>query len=395
MKVRRKLNVAMIGHGFMGRAHSNAFHQVGHFYETPYDLRLKAICGRNQAQLNSMAAQWGWEETACSWEALVERNDIDIIDICTPNYLHAPIAIAAANTGKIVLCEKPLAMTLEESERMVNAAKGVPTLVWFNYRRVPAIALAKRFVDEGKLGQIYHYRATYLQSWGADPISPDAWRFKQREAGSGAMGDLLSHSIDLALMLNGDADEVSAMVRTFAPGREVDDAVLMLARFANGSIGSFEATRYAIGCRNRNYLEIHGANGALRFDLEDLNRLSVFDGGDASEVQGSHNVLVTGPGHPYVSDFWPPGHILGYEHTFILTLADFLRSLEKDEIFHANFQDAVSVQRVLHAVEESARTRSWTKTASIPCDKNGPHELKTSLPGVASLPPGLRRNLSF
>jgi predicted dehydrogenase len=366
MTSRKRLNVAMIGHGFMGRAHSNAFHQVGHFCESPYELRLKIICGRDQPQLKAMATRWGWEEVASDWESVVERKDVDIIDICTPNYLHAPIAIAAAQAGKIVLCEKPLSLSGEEGERMAKAARNVPTLVWFNYRRVPAIALAKKLVDEGKLGQIYHYRATYLQSWGADPASPDAWRFKRSEAGSGAMGDLLSHSIDLALMLNGPVDEVSALVHTFAPGREVDDAVLTLARFANGSIGSFEATRFAIGCRNRNYFEIHGAKGAIRFDLEDLNRLHVFDAGDAVEVQGSHNVLVTGPGHPYVSDFWPPGHILGYEHTFILTLADFLQSLEKDEIFHANFQDAVEVQRALDAVEESARARSWTKITRSP-----------------------------
>jgi predicted dehydrogenase len=360
MTSRKQLNVAMIGQGFMGRAHSNAFHQVGHFCDSAYDLRLKLICGRNQAQLKAMAARWGWEEVASDWESVVGRKDVDVIDICTPNYLHAPIAIAAAKAGKIVLCEKPLAMSVEQAERMAEAAKHVPTLVWFNYRRVPAIALAKKLVDDGKLGQIYHYRATYLQSWGADPVSPEAWRFKPSEAGSGAMGDLLSHSIDLALMLNGALDQITALVRTFTPGREVDDAVLMLASFANGSVGSFEATRFAIGCRNRNYFEIHGSKGAVRFDLEDLNRLHVFDAGDASEVLGSHNVLVTGPGHPYTSSFWPPGHIIGYEHTFVFTLADFLHSLENHETFHANFEDAVKVQRVLHAVEESARTRSWT-----------------------------------
>jgi predicted dehydrogenase len=365
MTSRKQLSIAMIGQGFMGRAHSNAFHQVGHFCESSYDLRLKVICGRNQAQLKEMATRWGWEEASSNWEEVVERKDIDVVDIGTPNYLHAPIAIAAARAGKIVLCEKPLAMSVEEAERMANAAQRVPTLVWFNYRRVPAIALAKKLVDEGRLGQIYHYRATYLQSWGAYPASPDAWRFKQSEAGSGAMGDLLSHSIDLALMLNGSIDEVSALVHTFAPHREVDDAVLTLARFANGSIGSFEATRFAIGCRNRNYFEIHGSKGAIRFDLEDLNRLHVFDAGDAAEVQGSHNVLVTGPGHPYTSNFWPPGHILGYEHTFILTLADFLQSLEKNEMFHANFQDAVRVQKVMHAVEASARARSWAKPETL------------------------------
>jgi predicted dehydrogenase len=362
MTSRKRLNVAMIGQGFMGRAHSNAFHQVGHFCESSYDLKLKVICGRNQPQLEEMAARWGWEEVSTNWEEVVARKDLDAIDICTPNYLHAPIAISAAQAGKIVLCEKPLALSVEEAERMAKASRNVPTLVWFNYRRVPAIALAKKLVDEGRLGRIYHYRATYLQSWGADPVSPDAWRFKPSEAGSGAMGDLLSHSIDLALMLNGAIDQLSALVQTFAPGREVDDAVMMLARFANGSVGSFEATRFAIGCQNRNYLEIHGAKGAIRFDLEDLNRLHVFSTDDATEVKGSHNVLVTGPGHPYTANFWPPGHILGYEHTFILTLSDFLQALEKNETFHANFQDAVDVHRVMRAVEESARTRSWAGT---------------------------------
>jgi predicted dehydrogenase len=359
MKSRKLLNVAMIGQGFMGRAHSNAFHQVGHFCDPAYELKLKVICGRNQSQLKEVAVRWGWEEVASDWEEVVKRKDVDVVDICTPNYLHAPIAIAAAKAGKIVLCEKPLAMSVEEAEQMAEETRNVPTLVWFNYRRVPAIALAKKLVDEGKLGQIYHYRATYLQSWGADPASPEAWRFKPAEAGSGAMGDLLSHSIDLALMLNGSVNELSALTQTFAPGRKVDDAVLMLAHFANGSVGSFEATRFAIGCRNRNYLEIHGSKGAIRFDLEDLNRLHVFDVGDAAEVQGSHNILVTGPAHPYTSDFWPPGHILGYEHTFILTLSDFLQSLDRNETFHANFRDAVNVQKVLQAVEESARTKSW------------------------------------
>jgi predicted dehydrogenase len=356
---KKRLDIAMIGHGFMGRAHSNAIHQVGHFFDIPYDLRLKVICGRDRSNLEAMAAQWGWEETAGDWQSVVERKDIDIVDICTPNRFHAPIAIAAARAGKIVLCEKPLAMNLEESQIMAAAARNVPNLVWFNYRRVPAIALAKRLMNEGKLGKIYHYRATYLQSWGPDPVPEGAWRFNIAEAGSGAVGDLLCHSVDLALWLNGEVSEVSSVVQTFAPGREVDDAVLVLARFANGSIGTFEATRYAIGCRNRNCLEIHGSKGAVRFDLEDLNRLEVFDVDDPPHVQGSHKVLVTGPGHPYVDRFWPPGHIIGYEHTFSATLADFLQCLERNEPFHANFDDGVEVHRILEAVDKSWRSKSW------------------------------------
>lgn len=360
---KKKLNMAMIGHGFMGRAHSNAIHQVGRFFEVPYDLRLKVICGRNRSNLEAMAAQWGWEETASDWRSVIENKDIDIVDICTPNRLHAPVAIAAAKAGKIVLSEKPLAMNLEESQTMAAAARGVPNLVWFNYRRVPAIALAKQLVNEGRLGKIYHYRATYLQSWGPDPVREGAWRFNIADAGSGAIGDLLSHSVDLALWLNGEISEVSSLIQTFAPGREVDDAVLLLAGFANGSIGTFEATRYAIGCRNRNYFEIHGSKGALRFNLEDLNRLEFFDVDDPAWVQGSHKLLVTGPGHPYTERFWPPGHIIGYEHTFIATLADFLQCLATNEPFHANFDDGVAVHRVLEAVDQSSKSRSW---ASMP-----------------------------
>ena len=346
----RTLNVAMIGAGFMGRAHSNAFGQAGRFFDIPYELKLKVICARNREAVESFAAKWGWEEAQTDWQSVAARNDIDVVDICTPNHVHAPIAIAAAQAGKIVLCEKPLAMNYGEALRMAEAARNVRTLVWFNYRRVPAIAFAKQLVDQGKVGQPYHYRATYLQSWGGDPKVADAWRFRQSEAGSGTMGDLLSHSLDLALLLNGPIAELVSTLKAFVPQREVDDSVLLLARFANGSIGTFEATRFAAGCLNRNYFEIHGSNGAIRFNLEDMNRLEVFDFSDAAEIQGSHNVLVTGAGHPYTSHFWPPGHIIGYEHTFITTLVDFLACLDREEAFHPNFEDALQVQQLLDAV---------------------------------------------
>jgi predicted dehydrogenase len=360
----RKLNVAMIGSGFMGRAHSNAFRQAGRFFDIAYDVKLKVVCARNRDAVESFANQWGWEQAQTDWQRVVTQKDIDVVDICAPNYLHAPIAIAAAEAGKIVLCEKPLAMNVQEAQRMAEATRKVPTLVWFNYRRVPAIALARQLVEQGKVGQPYHYRATYLQSWGGDPQVADAWRFRQSEAGSGAIGDLLSHSLDLALLLNGPIVEVSSLIHTFVPKREVDDAVLLLARFANGSIGTFEATRFAIGCRNRNYFEINGEQGSIRFNLEDMNRLEVFDRNDATEILGSHNVLVTGPGHPYTDRYWPPGHIIGYEHTFINTLVDFLDCLARNEAFHPNFSDAVEVQRLLEAVESSARGRSWAKVAA-------------------------------
>jgi predicted dehydrogenase len=360
---RKTLNVAMIGQGFMGRAHSNAFHQVGRFFDSPFELRRKVICGRNRETLDAMAARWGWDETATEWQSVVERKDIDVVDVATPNNLHAPMANAAAKAGKILLCEKPLAMSVAEAEQMASTARKVPNLVWFNYRRVPAVALAKRIMEEGRLGQVYHYRAVYLQSWG--PERAGVWRFKRSEAGSGAMGDLLSHSVDLALTLNGEISELSSLLKTFAPPpRDVDDAVLLLARFANGSIGSFEATRYAIGRKNYNQFEIHGSKGMLRFNLEDLNRLEFFDCGDKQEVQGGHQVLVTGPGQPYVDHYWPPGHIIGYEHTFTSTLADFLNALAKNQPFHANFDDALQVQRVLEAVERSAADGHWVKLST-------------------------------
>jgi len=361
--LKTKLKVAMIGQGFMGRAHSNAFLQVGRFFDSGHELRRKVICGRDRSKLETMAAQWEWEETATDWTSVIQRKDVDVVDICTPNRWHAPMAIAAAQAGKIVLCEKPLAMNLEEAQTMAAATRNVPNLVWFNYRRVPAVSLAKRLVDDGRLGNICHYRATYLQSWGPDPSRTGAWRFDPSQAGSGAMGDLLTHSLDLALWLNGSITEVSSLIQTFASGRQVDDAILLLARFANGSIATFEATRYATGCRNRNSFEIHGSKGAVRFNLEDLNRLEFFDASDPLPVQGSHNVLATGPGHPYTGHFWPPGHIIGYEHTFIATLADFLECLGKPEQFHPNFDDAVEVHRVLQAAEQSAQNRSW---AAVP-----------------------------
>ncbi len=246
---------------------------------------------------------------------------------------------------------------------MAEAAKRVPNLVWFNYRRVPAVALAKKIVDEGRLGRIYHYRASYLQSWGVNR-NADGWRFKRSEAGSGVVGDLLAHLLDIALMLNGRISELNGLMHTFVPSREVDDAVLLQAHFENGSIGSFEATRFAIGYQNRNTFEIHGSGGMLRFDLEDLNHLEFFDAQGAPQTQGLSDILVTSPVHPFVASFWPPGHIIGYEHTFTATMADFLNSLVSGEPFHANFQDALEVQCILDAVEESSRSRRWLSVSA-------------------------------
>src|SRR5438552_6430866 len=351
----KKLNIAIIGQGFMGRAHSNAYAQVNHFFETGYERRLKAICGRNQAGLEKMAATWGWEEISTDWRSVIDRKDIDVIDVAAPNWLHAEMAIAAAGAGKIVLCEKPLAVSAGQAAQMVEAARRIPNMVWFNYRRVPAIAFTRRLVDEGRIGDVFHYRATYLQEWGNDPTRPPGWKLQKSDAGSGVLGDLLSHLIDTALYLNGPITEVAGMMHTFARGREVDDATLALARFANGSVGSFEATRYAVGCKNRNAFEIHGSKGMARFDLEDLNRLEFFDASDARNLQGARRLLVTGPDQPYAANFWKPGHIIGYEHTFIAALGDFLHALEGGKLFHPDFEDGLAVQRVLAAVEASAK----------------------------------------
>ena len=335
----------MIGTGFIAKAHSNAFRQVGHFFDVPYQLGLKVVCGRNQAKLESAAALWGWEETSTDWQAVVARPDIDVVDIAVPNVLHAPIALAAAKAGKMVWCEKPLATSLQEAESMAEAMHHVPNLVWFNYRRIPAVVFAKRLIDEGRLGQTFHYRATYLNQSGNDPSKAGSWRYKRSEAGLGAAGDLLSHSIDSALYLNGPITELTAMTHTFVPGRDVDDATFFLARYANGSVGTFEATRYGVGCRNRHAFEINGSKGMLRFNLE----------------QGMRNITVTGPDHPYAENFWKPGHTIGYEHTFIATLGDFLVALARRESRYPDFDDAVSAQRVLDAVERSAASRGWVK----------------------------------
>lgn len=345
----------------MGKAHSNAYHQVEHFFDLPCRIRRRLLVGRNPETLAAMAARWGWEETATDWRSAIERKDIDAIDIALPNHLHVEVAIAAAQAGKIVLCEKPLAVSLAQAEQMAAAARGVRTMVWFNYRRVPAIAFAEQMIRDGRLGEVFHYRAAYLQQWGPDLSRVGSWKLDPAMAGSGVLGDLLSHSVDTALFLNGPIVEVCAQLHYFIEGRAVDDAVLVLTKFANGSIGTFEATRFAIGCKNQKRFEMHGSGGLLRFQLEKLNHLEFLDARHPATEQGVRDLLVTDPAHPYGKDFWKPGHIIGYEHTFIAALADFVKSVWRDEPFHPDFNDAVEVQRVLHAVEQSAHQRAWRK----------------------------------
>ncbi|MGA8152122.1 MAG: Gfo/Idh/MocA family oxidoreductase [Terriglobales bacterium] len=354
-----KFNVAMIGSGFIARVHSNAFRQVGHFFDIPYELDCKVICGRDRAKLETAASRWGWSEVETDWQRIIVRKDIDAVDIAVPNALHSAIAIAAAEAGKIVLCEKPLAASVEEAERMTQAVQRIPNLVWFNYRRIPAVVFAKQLITEGRIGQTYHYRALYLNQSGNDPRKANTWRYKRSEAGMGAAGDLLSHSLDLALYLNGPIQELSAMMHTFAPGRDVDDATMLMARFANGSVGTFEASRYGVGCQNRNAFEVNGSKGMLGFTLDDMNTLDFFDATEEANLRASRRVNVTALGHPYGENFWKPGHALGYEHPFIATLGDFFGSIARHEPFHANFADALAVQRVLHAVEQSSASRAW------------------------------------
>ena len=353
------LNIAMIGHGFIGAVHSNAIHQVSRFFPTRFRVRPKLVCGRDQATLQAFAARWDWQETSSDWRSVIERDDIQVIDIAVPNHLHAPITIAAAKAGKVIWCEKPLAMTVAEAAQMADAARSVPNLVWFNYRRIPAVVLAKQMIEESRLGEIFHYRALYLNQSGIDPAKATSWRYRRDEAGSGASGDLLSHCLEMALYLNDEIAEICGLNKTFVPNRDVDDAVMLIARFSNGSVGTFEATRFGVGYRNALSFQIHGSKGMLYFDLDDMNKLEFYDASEAPRLQGKKQIIVPGPDHPYAKTFWKPGHSIGFEHTFIATLGDFLLSLQDGTGFHPNFDDGVMVQKLLHAISCSSENRCW------------------------------------
>jgi len=360
---KKQLSIAMIGSGSIARAHSNAFHQVGRFFDLSWALEPKVVCGRDPVKLEKFAAQWGWSEHSLDWQAVVRRRDIDIVDIAVPNALHAPVALRALEAGKIVFCEKPLAANLADARDMAAAAarSKIPNLVWFNYRRAPAVVLARQLIEEGRLGEIYHYRAYYFNQSGIDPRKGQTWRYRLAEAGSGVMGDLLSHSLETAVYLNGKLAELSAMTHTFIPGREVDDAVLVMAKFAHGGLGSFEASRFGVGRPNGYGFEMYGSKGSLAFDQEEMNRLRFFDASEPGPAQAYRDILVTGPGHPYSSNFWKPGHLIGYEHTFISTLGDFLECLTTGEPFHPDFSDAAGIEALLEAVKASAASRQWTR----------------------------------
>ncbi len=360
----------------MGKAHSNAWRQAPRFFDLPADVRPKTICGRDHKKVAAAAAKFGWEKSVTDWREVVADPEIDIIDICTPNDSHAEIAIAAAQAGKAVLCEKPLGRNVAECERMLAAAKKarIVHMVCHNYRRIPAIALAKRMIDDGEIGdRIYHYRARYAQDWIADPNFPLVWRLDSRIAGSGAHGDINAHIVDLARYLVGEFHEVSAITETFVKERPVaararkrgkvtvDDAVLAIGRFHNGALASLEATRFAPGRKNSITLEINGSAGSIVFDFEEMNRLRFYTSRDPEGKRGFRDILVTEPSHPFVGNWWPPGHLIGYEHTFVHTVADFVGAVASGKSVQPTFADGLENQRVLDAMSRSARTKQWVK----------------------------------
>ena len=371
----KSLNVGMIGYKFMGRTHSNAWRQVDKFFPVPVKPVLHTVCGRDPKAVKAAAKQLGWLHTATRWQDVVKNPEIDIVDINTANDTHAEIAIAAAKAGKAILCEKPLAMNVREAEAMLAAVKkaGVVHMVCHNYRRIPAIAQAKKMIAAGDLGRIFHYRARYLQDWIIDPEFPLVWRLQSKIAGSGTHGDINAHIIDLGRYLVGDFSEVCGHLETFIkerpiPGEKgkkgrvtVDDAVITLGKFKNGAIACLEASRFAAGRKNHIQLEINGSKGSLVFDFEDMNRLKYFSRDDAGDRQGYRDILVTESVHPYVGAWWPPGHIIGYEHTFVHTIYDFIEAVVKGKSVQPTFADGLHDQQVLEAVEKSSKLRRWVK----------------------------------
>jgi predicted dehydrogenase len=372
---KKKLNVAMIGYDFMGRAHSVAWRQVHRFFkDLPFEPVMKVVVGRTESKVKEAAERLGWEEAATKWEDVIARKDIDIVDICTPGDFHAPIAIAAAEAKKTILCEKPLANTLDEAEKMLAAVKkaGVIHMICHNYRKAPAVALAKEMIANGEIGQIYHYRGLYLQDWPIDPKLPRFWRFEKAKAGSGSLGDILSHTMDLSRYLVGEPVEVTAMSKTFVTERplpddptkmgkvDVDDATSALVKYDNGAMGYLEGSRFAPGRKNYNAFEINGSKGSIVWNFEKMNELQVYREEGANS--GFREIQVTHPKHPYWS-WWPEGHIIGYEHTFTHAVHDLLVAIDAGKVPSPNFEDGVRNQRVLDAIERSAGERGWVTVA--------------------------------
>ena len=377
----KPLNVGIIGYGFMGRTHSNAYRKVRNFFDVPYEPVLKTICGLEEKEAKAFADRWGFQSHATDWHKVIEDKKIDIVDICVPNNYHAEIAIAAAQAGKMIVCEKPLARTGAEAEPMVQAVEkaGVANLVSFNYRRVPAVTLAKNLIDEGRLGRIFHYRANFLQDWTISTKVPQGgmatWRLDVKAAGSGVTGDLLAHCIDTAIWHNGPITSVCAMTETFVKERMhaetgkvepvgIDDACTFFCRFKNGSLGNFESTRYARGHKALYTFEINGEHASIAWDLHDLHRLSYFDHRDDSIVRGWRSIHVTDGDQPYMGHWWVPGLQIGYEHTFVHQVADFLENLAKNQPTSPTFREALATQYVCDAVLASAKKGAWEQVKS-------------------------------
>ena len=368
------INVALIGYAFMGRAHSNAYRQVSAFFSPSLTPRMKVICGRTRDKVEQVARQFGWDEAATDWRAVIARPDIQLVDISTSVDSHADIAIAAAEAGKAVFCEKPLARNVQEADAMLAAVRraGVANMVCHNYRRAPAVMLAHRLIAEGALGTIWHFRGTYLQEWLVNPDAPRSWRLDRTKAGAGTLGDLGSHVIDLARFLVGEISDVTGAVETFIKDRplpddpsrrvpvSVDDAAAAVVRFAGGALGTIEVTRYAPGRKNHNRFEINGSLGSLAFNLERMNELELYLASDPGAVRGFRTILVTDrEHHPYVKAWWPPGHIIGYEHTFTHTVYDLLEAIAAGTPVAPSFEDGLKNQRVVDAIERAAGARSW------------------------------------
>jgi predicted dehydrogenase len=373
---KKPLNIGMIGYGFMGRAHSNAWRKVGNFFDLEYQPVLKAVCARNKAKAEDFAWRWGYESVETDWKRLVAREDIDAVDICVPNDLHMEIAIAAAKAGKMVLCEKPLARSAKEGEKMVAAVEKakVPNMVWYNYRWVPAVSLIKQVVASGRLGKIFHYRANFLQDWTISPDVPQGgagtWRLDVEAAGSGVTGDLIAHCVDTAIWINGSITDLTAMTETFIKKRKhtetgkmqavgIDDAAAVMAHFKNGSLGLFESTRYARGHKALYTLEINGEHGSFIWNLHDLNRVSWFDHSVEGRLRGWTSILVTDGEHPYLGKWWVPGLSIGYEHSFVHAVADFIDGLTTGKPASPTFREALETTKVCDAILKSGKTRKW------------------------------------
>ncbi len=385
----KTLNFGLVGYKFMGKAHSNALQRIGMFFDPAMTVGMKALCGRDAAWVGEAAAKFGWESVETSWERLIQRQDIDVIDITTPSNYHKEIAIGAAQAGKHVFCEKPLALNLKDAREMLAAAQkhGVKHQIGFNYRFVPAILLAKKLIDDGKLGQIFHFRGMYLQDWIIDPDFPLVWRLDKKIAGSGSHGDLGAHLVDLARFLAGDFDKVIGMSKTFVKERPlvekmtglsgkadanavkapvtVDDATLFLAEFKNGALGTIEATRFASGHKNAMSFEVNGSKGSIKFEFERMNELQYFSAEDEAGIQGFRTIQVSEGVHPYMTAWWPAGHVIGYEHTFVHELYEFVECIAMDRHPVPDFSDGIKCSQVLEAVDLSIENRQWVDVDSL------------------------------